>query len=141
MWLDMAVIMSDLSVYDKAIIEPSLHFIFDKNNCEKKIEQLASRGNLSWEEAETRVKSSCNIKQCFGKTEDFEYWTCPCRIYDSSISYLVTMALHLKNGILPFEGGYFDQPANVMAALSIVQNFLNEQEERERKKAEKKRRK
>jgi hypothetical protein len=141
MWLDMAVIMSDLSVYDKAIIEPSLHFIFDKNNCEKKIEQLASRGNLSWEEAETRVKSSCNIKQCFGKTEDFEYWTCPCRIYDSSISYLVTMALHLKNGILPFEGGYFDQPANVMAALSIVQIFLNEQEERERKKAEKKRRK
>jgi hypothetical protein len=39
----------------------------------------------------------------------------------------------MKNGILPFEGGYCDQPAGLMSAMGIVQTFLAKQEERERK--------
>lgn len=131
-WIDVAVVLSDLTPYDKAIIEPSLAYLFDDANCEKKISRLISNG-MNADDANSLIKESCNCKKKFGETEDYEYWICPCRMYDQSVSFLVSCALNLKNGILPFEGGYMDQPANIMSALNVVQSFLSDYEERQRK--------
>ena len=137
--MDCAVTFSDVTPYERAILEPSLHYLFDKNNCDKKVDNLVKRNRLSYDDAEQQIKSLCaGTSRKTGETSDFEYWICPCRIVDPSVTYLVSSALAMRNGILPFEGGYMDQPANVMAALSIVQNFLSEYEESERKKAERK---
>lgn len=128
----MAVLFSDLTPYDKAILEPSLAYLFDDSNCEKKTERLIRNG-MSPDDAEQIIKESCSAHKKFGETEDFEFWVCPCRLFDGGVGFLVSCALNLRNGILPFEGGYLDQPANVMTAISIVQNFLHEHEERQRK--------
>jgi hypothetical protein len=132
----MAIIFSDLTPYDRAVLEPSLHFFFDKNNCDIKAEQLEKRLSISKKEATERVRLGCAVHKKHGETEDFEYWVCPCQIVDRSMGILLSLALRLKKGILPFEGGYLDQPANLMAALGIVESFLQRQEERERKATE-----
>jgi hypothetical protein len=137
----MAIIFSDLTPYDRAVLEPSLHFFFDKNNCDIKAEQLEQRLSISKKEAIERVRLGCGVNKKHGETEDFEYWACPCRIIDRSLAVLLTLAVRLKKGILPFEGGYLDQPANLMAALGIVESFLQKQEERERKASEAKQKK
>jgi hypothetical protein len=131
-WIDMAVLFSDLTPYDKAVLEPSLAYLFDDANCQKKIERLIKNG-MSPDDAENIIAESCVTHKKFGETEDYEYWVCPCRLFDAGVGYLVSCAMNLRNGILPFEGGYLDQPANVMSALTIVQNFLNDHEERQRK--------
>jgi hypothetical protein len=132
-WLEMSIIFSDITPYDRAVLEPTLHFFFDKNNCDEKADVLVKRANLSRQEAVERVRCGCSEKKKYGETEDYEYWTCPCRIIDRSLATLVSIAQHMKNGILPFEGGYCDQPAGLMSAMGIVQTFLAKQEERERK--------
>lgn len=132
-WLEMALIFSDITPYDRAVLEPTLHFFFDKNNCDEKADALVKRCNIPHQEAVERVRCGCSEKKKYGETEDYEYWVCPCRIVDRSLSTLVTIAQHMKNGILPFDGGLLDQPAGLMSAVSIVHTFLVKQEERERK--------
>jgi hypothetical protein len=136
----MSIIFSDLTPYDRAVLEPSLHFFFDQNNCDRKVDTLIKRAQMSREDALERTKQSCDAQESLGRpvgsTEDFDYWRCPCRIVDRSLASLVSIAMLLKKGILPFEGGYFDQPANLMGALNIVQSFMSEHEEKERKKQE-----
>ena len=132
-WLEMSIIFSDITPYDRAVLEPTLHFFFDKNNCDEKADALVKRVNLSRQEAIERVRCGCSEKKKYGETEDYEYLVCPCRIIDRSLATLVSIAQHMKNGILPFEGGYCDQPAGLMSAMGIVQTFLAKQEERERK--------
>jgi hypothetical protein len=132
-WVDVSVLFSDLTPYDRAVIEPSLHYLFDTSNCDKKIENAMKHG-LAFEEAEREIKSLCSSRRLYGENEEFEYWVCPCRIFDPSVSYLVSCAMSMRNGILPYEGGYMDQPAGLMSAMTIVGNFLAEHEEKERKK-------
>jgi hypothetical protein len=48
------------------------------------------------------------------------------------------MYLNYKKGVMPFQGGYLEQPANIIELLNIVGGIFNEIEEEEMKKAQKK---
>ena len=128
----MAVIFSGLTPYEHAIIEPTLHFLFNKNNCATRVEASLKNG-MSIEDA-NKTRANCKSVSVRAETEDYRYIHCFCTLADTSLTTLVTCACALKNGILPFEGGYFDQPANIMEAIGIVSTFLNELEAKEAKK-------
>lgn len=133
-WLHLALILSGLDVFSQATIEPSLSHAFNKNSCASQAQALELRGVLT-DEAVARIHAKCTQRKLIGKTELFEYYACPCQYFHPATPYLLSAASLMKQGVLPFEGGYFDQPAGVMDALSMVSKFLSDYEQKESEKA------
>ena len=129
---DVALCLFGLTPYDRATLESSVVYVFNKNNCDQKIKALTTRG-VGKAEATRRIKTSCSQHKLFGETEEYEYWTCPCRIYNPATTFLIQATLAYKNGILPHSGGLFDQNATIMEGVEMVGRILNELEEKERK--------
>ena len=109
--------------------------MFSESSCKNKVKQLVTRG-MTPKDAKHRVEMGCNTHKLHAQTEEFEYWRCTCKFHNPMVPYLLQCANYVKQGILPFEGGLLDQPAILMEAITVVQNFLHEEEERHRKKQE-----
>lgn len=133
--LDIVLCLVGLTPYDRATLESSFHWTFDKNNCEKRTQVLVQRG-MSKVEASRIVNTGCNTRKLFGETEEFEYWVCPCKILHPQFGALLSAAGCYKNGILPHSGGLFEQNAVVMAGMELLLHLLAEREEKEAKAAE-----
>jgi hypothetical protein len=130
-------VCSNLSLFDRATIEPSLHALYNKNNCEERVKALVKRGIPSTT-AKANVKKGCCEHKKHAENDMFEYWLCPCHYKNGLTPYLIRAAVSLKQGILPYSGGYLEQPAQLMEALEIVNSFLQEQEQKEMEAEQKK---
>lgn len=79
-----------------------------------------------------RIRS---VKACFGvvdrsvfSIDDCEFHTCPGNFFDRGGLFLIELWRAYKNhGTLPFEGCYIDQPAKVMEAFSVIEEFDTQQ--------------
>lgn len=49
------------------------------------------------------------------------FYRCPSNFYSSLVADLMGHARHLENGLLPYQGGLFDQPAKLIE----LYNFIN----------------
>lgn len=54
------------------------------------------------------------------EVDDIKYKTCPGNYYDGSVVSLIEMFSRFENGIMPFEGGYGDQPAKLINAFNLI---------------------
>lgn len=111
--------------------------LFNKNSCKKRLEDLIKRG-IDPKEASDRIAKGCNTHKKQGENDEFEYWRCPCKFYNPAVVYLVQATYAMKQGILPFPGGYLDQPAITMEAINIIQDYIAKKEEHEEKERERK---
>ena len=138
-WIDLALILTGPSLFDKAMIEIQLAHAFGRTQCSKnKIDEMKKRGHSPTPEQMAHMASTCKQRRLHAVTTDWEYYVCPCQLpRHSSLPILIQAARAMQTGILPFAGGIMEQPCVVMDMIQIVQTFLNEYEEEERKKAAK----
>lgn len=59
------------------------------------------------------------------------FYKCPSNFYSPLISELISVASHFKSGLLPYEGGLFEQPSKLIEVFNFV-NSLMEQDELDR---------
>jgi len=126
-----------------AVLEPSFEYFTNPViTCDKKEEGWAKKPRTSFKEARRKVAQA---NGCFkisdkvtGETEDFEYYICPCRIADPIVIDFVRSARLLEKGVLPYSGGYMDQPALYMEMLELTSVIIAEKQENEMKKNQRK---
>lgn len=87
-------------------------------------------------------RKSCSIKRdsavaTYGKGTEIKYYTCPSNFYNPAIALLIDMGRHFREGILPFEGGLFDQPAKVIDCFNLLENLNVEHQKDVQEKAKK----
>jgi hypothetical protein len=81
----------------------------------------------------------CNIVQDkkIGENEDFEFYICPCSLINEKIFSYIQMTQLFKKGVMPFSGGYLEQPAPIIELIEKVNILLDEEEQRQMKKSSK----
>jgi hypothetical protein len=62
----------------------------------------------------------------YGKSEEIKYFTCPSNFYNPAYAILIDMLRHFRQGVLPFEGGLFEQPAKVVDYFNLLENLSYE---------------
>lgn len=73
--------------------------------------------------------------------DDFELYTCPCQFFSSSIIDFLEANRLLKKGVLPFSGGYLEQPYKFVEINNIIEDFILKKQQEEEKKAKMKKKK
>lgn len=123
-------------------MEATFYSHIEQNNaCKENIERLTK--HHPYEKAKEIVQKQ---RHCDGsrsehvlfRTDDFVFYTCPCQFYNNDIQILLQLVGQRKQGVLPFSGGYLEQPAILMDAIDYVERLLNNYQEKERKKEEQK---
>lgn len=94
---------------------------------------MVSRQSLSYNQAKEFItkQKSCNVisKSPIFRYDNFEYYTCSCTHSQSYLINWFSTYYAYKNGILPFVGGYYDQPALIEDIFSICQAYISKKEE------------
>jgi hypothetical protein len=140
--INLATLLHDPCLFDRATLEPTFAYhTNDSLNCDKKILTLSKK--VDFLTAKTTVR---NAQKCFSltekpraSTEQFHFRCCTCRVLNPS--FLVYMSMfngYKKAGTLPFSGGSLEQPAVFFSLMQIIDTLVSEMEEREMKKAQKK---
>lgn len=83
------------------------------------------------------LKYSCNTiksKKILTLDNYFELYTCPCAFFTSSISDFIDLYFQIKQGTLPFSGGYFEQPYKILEINAIIKEFVDKKEKEEMEK-------
>lgn len=70
-------------------------------------------------------------KSCFTKkTKEvvnyngvIKYFVCPSNFFNPAYSQLIDMFRLFQRGVLPFEGGLFDQPSKIIEVFSLLENL------------------
>lgn len=125
-----------------ALIEPSVRFLFnDSLNCFKKKDKLIKLLGKELGAAEYERTNKCDVthKTVQFSTDRINIYRCLCKIYDPNVVYYLNMYQQYKNGVMPFEGGYLDQPAIIISILDEVGRVTEEIKHEEEVKASKKR--
>lgn len=65
--------------------------------------------------------------------DNYEYYTCSCTYANPAITSFFRLYNAYKNGILPFAGGYYEQPALLEDIIQVMQQYETEQEEQAKK--------
>jgi len=121
-----------LSDYDKAIFYSSIHQ-FTKQKCETKIQDLVYKQKKTHKEANEFITKLSHCKKITDKAlfraNNYEYYTCSCTHASTIITSYFRLYNAYKNGILPFVGGYYEQPALFEDIIAIMQEYETEQEE------------
>lgn len=101
---------------------------------------MIERSGMSFEAATNSMNmlhSCSSIKeQAIIKTNSFELFTCSCNFMTPSINELIRLHYLMKKGILPFSGGYFEQPYKFYQIMEIIEEYCHKKEEQEQKKME-----
>lgn len=56
------------------------------------------------------------------------FYKCPSNFYSQYIADLMSHARHIENGLLPYKGGLFDQPAKLIELYNLVNSLRIEDE-------------
>lgn len=80
-------------------------------------------------------------KGCFGPPksgtyaiENIKFATCIGNYSDPTVSYFVEAYRRFQQGVMPYPGSYFQQPAKAIDLFRIIGQLMDENEERARKK-------
>lgn len=115
----------------------TLDFLFRKNNCFNQLQELERRTDEAVPILKKNLLARCKSiqeKPVWSK-DDYVSYACPCQNIHHLATQLVQAAHSMKVGILPYDGGLFEQPAILMELVSMTQSFLIEQEQKEMKEA------
>jgi len=69
--------------------------------------------------------------------QNIKYFTCPSNFYNSGTAQLIDMFRHFRLGVLPFEGGLFDQPSKLIDCFNLLENLTLELQKDQTEKAQK----
>jgi hypothetical protein len=56
------------------------------------------------------------------------YYRCPSNFYSPYVAEIMTHARHIENGLLPYGGGLFDQPAKLIELYNLANSLRLEDE-------------
>ena len=65
---------------------------------------------------------------------DIEYSTCPGNTFNFQVYYVIQLYRKYQDGILPYPGSLTEQPAKVMEAFSVIDDYNNTKLLNEKKK-------
>ena len=110
----------------------------DGETCEEKISKLRSRvQDKNSPLIENAIKRCEELSETPRATSDeFEYYSCECKRLHYAFFHLINAWKLTKKGTLPHEGGYMNQSAPLMTAVSTIDRLMQEYEEEQRKKSE-----
>ena len=131
--------ISSATIADDVLIKANIRALYrSRYHCKKEIDILSSRiqGDLLKEKIALRkLSKGCGhvLKTLVDKIEDVEFYTCLCSLFHPLMDTLINLHNILKQGVLPFSGGYLEQPSQVIELLNITNKAINsEEEEKER---------
>jgi len=131
MWL----LRGDL--YTVATLEPTFYYyIVKQETCEEKLKKLEKRYSKDNHRELEKIRNRCRVihDKPLGESEIFEYYTCECqRLHYLFFDYM-RIWKNLKRGILPFKGGYLEQPAVLMKHIEMIDGFVDEYKRKEEEK-------
>ena len=72
-----------------------------------------------------KVQKSCGYvsKKLIDEHGNIKYYTCLCKIKHPYFSHLMGLVDAYDNGLLPFEGGVMDQPAQIIELIQTAKNI------------------
>jgi hypothetical protein len=56
------------------------------------------------------------------------FYKCPSNFYNPMIAELSSHARHIESGLLPYEGGLYDQPAKLIESINLLNSLRIEDE-------------
>lgn len=56
------------------------------------------------------------------------FYKCPSNFYSAYVAEVMSHARHLENGLLPYSGGLFDQPAKLVELMGLLNSLRIEDE-------------
>ena len=131
--------ISFLNSFELLHIQATIHNA-EHRKCAEKLYSMQERSKLSLELAKQQMN---NINKCYTVSdkpiillEDFELYTCSCNFITPAFSDFIDMHYQMKNGMLPFAGGYFEQSFKFKQIMDITSNYCAKKEEEEMKKQE-----
>jgi len=132
--------MVNLDIRSRLLIEPSLHFLYDENNCFHKIKKLQAHlkdRDLAIQAHE--ANSNCNAvsAKIVAETDQLIFHKCLCKTYDPNIHHFLEIYKAYKKGNLPFAGGFLDQPSIFIEIINTIDQTLADIEEAQNKKSTK----
>jgi hypothetical protein len=126
--------ISSLTVMEWVQLKSTLISVHNPRfDCHKCAEKYPGRPEL--------LKKERTILGCFGireqpihKIEGINYYTCIGNFCDESAISWVEAHSQFELGVMPFEGGYMDQPAKAIETMRVIGNYkTNWQVERAKK--------
>jgi hypothetical protein len=133
--------MSSLDLRTRLLIEPSLHYIYNENNCHRKIAKFAKHlGDYPAAKLAHEEQNGCNLIQSkvIAETDHLIFRKCLCKTFDPNIYHLLEIYKAYKKGALPFAGGFLDQPAIMIEIINTIDITTHEIEFQETQKQQKK---
>lgn len=73
----------------------------------------------------------------YGKSTEIKYFLCPSNFYNPGFAMLLDMFRLFRQGVLPFDGGLFNQPAKVIDCFNLLENLSYEHQKDIHEKAQK----
>ena len=139
---EVAGLFAEPDLRTMALIEPSVRFLFNESlNCFKRKEKMIKLLGKELGNAEYNRTNNCDRinKTLQFSTNKIDSYVCLCKVYDPNVMYYLQMYNMFKQGVMPFEGGYLDQPAIIISILDEVGRVVEELKQEEEAKASKKR--
>lgn len=65
------------------------------------------------------------------------YNHCPARFYDGGVAELISYHSKFESGIMPYSGGFYQQPSKFVEIMELIHNLINEYKEEQQKSLEK----
>ena len=129
--------ISSLTLIDNVKISATFIYLTeDKFNCEKKIDELAKRIGYDKARLQLRNTNGCGVytdKHRYD-IDGIRYHSCLCGYREYNIGVLFELSGQLEKGILPFDGCYMDQPAQIMEMLERLNSLKLDKQNRDNKK-------
>lgn len=131
-----------MSEYDYALINATwLNLTNEEFQCSKTEALLNKRRDADIAIRAVREKKGCGVIKDSPKVEigSIAYHSCLCHenFQYPKMGYLIHAQRNYEKGILPFSGGTFDQPAQIMEMIALLSTLQAEHEYELQEKANK----
>lgn len=139
--------MNSLTVKEWVELRTTLLAIDNREfQCAPCLQKYAGRVDAEKMTAASREVKGCvkprsrpvHVVQNEEKTEVISYSLCPGNFWSQDALSMIQMHGHFRRGFLPFPGSVADQPAKVMEVFSVIDLYMQEKAEVERKRQQQK---
>lgn len=118
--------VSEISMYDYITINATWHYVQNERqfNCDKKIAEYEKSNPIQVEDFLN--KNGCRnrvIKTVRHKVQNLEFYSCVCNFKSHTLGLYLEMHQLYKEGIMPFSGGFDQQPAQIMEIFSVLDSL------------------
>ena len=71
------------------------------------------------------------VKHNVYQSDNFIFHRCPGNFVRYEVKSFINTYNRMQNGILPFEGGYFDQPNKIVEILNLIDGYYQDKQAKE----------